>query len=91
MDALIASLAPDASLAGPARLRQMPALLRALRTAMAIIDLPAEARDRFLVQWMQAQAALVMRTPSTKTAAAIPPPASSIASDRSNNRAINRR
>lgn len=92
MDALISSLAPDSGRAASLRLRQMPALLRQLRAGMAAIGLPAEVRDRFLVQWMQAQAALIAPlTPPTTTAAANATPESSIAADRSNHRSVNRR
>lgn len=91
MDALISSLAPDSSQAAPARLRQMPALLQALRTGMAAMGLPAEIRDRFLVQWMQAQAALIAPVTPTSTVAAANAVASSIGEDRSNHRTIHRR
>ena len=92
MDALIGSLAPDSSLAAPARLRQLPSLLRQLRTGMAALGLPAEVRDRFLVQWMQAQTALIApQTPPVTPAATEATPASSIAAKRSNNRSVSRR
>lgn len=91
MDALISSLAPDSSQPAPARLRQMPALLQALRTGMAAMGLPAEIRDRFLVQWMQAQAALIAPLTPTSTVPAANAAASSIGEDRSNHRTMHRR
>lgn len=92
MDALVDSLAPGSGLAAAVRLRQMPALLRQLRAGMTAMGLPAEVRDRFLVQWMQAQAALITpQTPPAPIAAANATPESSIAADRSNNRSVNRR
>lgn len=59
MDELILALTPQPDLTAQARLRRLPALLRRLRAGMAAVGIPAEARDRFLVQWMQAQARLL--------------------------------
>lgn len=56
MDELILALSPQAGLSAQSRLRRLPALLGRLRAGMAAVGIPAEARDRFLVQWMQAQA-----------------------------------
>lgn len=82
LDALLGSLAPDAGLTATGRLRQMPALLRRLRSSMAAMGLAAEERDRFLVQWLQAQAALlVAQTPADADTARM----SSLAEDRSDN------
>lgn len=59
MDELILALTPQPDLTAQARLRRLPTLLRRLRAGMAAVGIPAEARDRFLVQWMQAQARLL--------------------------------
>jgi hypothetical protein len=57
MDELILALSPQPSV--QARLRRLPALLVRLRAGMAAVGIPTEVRDRFLVQWMQAQAQLL--------------------------------
>ncbi|MGQ9860590.1 MAG: DUF1631 family protein [Thiobacillaceae bacterium] len=59
MDELILALTPQPGLKAQARLRRLPAILGRLRTGMAAVGIPAEARDRFLVQWMQAQSRLL--------------------------------
>lgn len=56
MDELILALSPQPVLSAQSRLRRLPALLGRLRAGMAAVGIPTEARDRFLVQWMQAQA-----------------------------------
>lgn len=56
MDELILALSPHPVLSVQARLRRLPALLGRLRAGMAAVGIPAEARDRFLVHWMLAQA-----------------------------------
>lgn len=54
MDELIFILSPQPLLSAQSRLRRLPALLARLRAGMAAVGVPAQARDRFLVQWMQA-------------------------------------
>jgi hypothetical protein len=53
MDELILALSPQLPL--QARLRRLPALLERLRAGMAAVGIPAEVREDFLLQWMQAQ------------------------------------
>ena len=56
MDEVILTLSPQPPLPAQARLRRLPALLARLRAGMDAVGIPADVRDRFLVQWMQAQA-----------------------------------
>lgn len=72
MDEVILALSPQPVLSAQARLRRLPALLARLRAGMAAVGIPAEARDRFLVQWMQAQSQL-LDAASAPVQAAHPP------------------
>lgn len=56
MDEVILALSPQPQSSAQDRLRRLPALLGRLRAGMTAVGIPAEVRDRFLVQWMQAQA-----------------------------------
>lgn len=73
MDEVILALTPQPPLSAQARLRRLPTLLGRLRAGMTAVGIPAEARDRFLVQWMQAQAQFLGAGDSTVQAVARAP------------------
>lgn len=83
MDEVILALTPQPVLSAQARLRRLPAVLGRLRAGMAAVGIPAEARDRFLVQWMQAQAQLLEAGSSSLQAAGQAEPALRSAPDMS--------
>ncbi len=56
MDEVVRSLSPQPGEPAQCRLRRLPALLLRLRAGMDAVGIPVAERDRFLVQWMQAQA-----------------------------------
>ncbi len=59
MDEVVLALSPQPMRSAQSRLRRLPALLGRLRAGMVAVGIPTEARERFLVQWMQAQAKLL--------------------------------